>query len=814
MRESDGTPDEPRDQTGERDSSVAAVEPEELDRIFHEEIVPGLLSEAASVHPSEKPELVVVGGQMGAGKSTMIAEIKDSFADRGSVLHLSGDDFFRFHPRYAELMAQRDPDAIRHLVRDSGRWFRMAREHAIANRQHVILELAMGDPAKEAGIMREFADNGYTARAEVMAVAEPQSRLSTIGRYLDERIDHGVHRYTPPRLHEASFTGSQEMVGHLESADPPVRVEALTVRSRSGVLFENRRGPDGQWAHVPRAAEEMAHERDRPWTADEKRRYQEQLADVRRRIAQLAELRPEESATLTMLGQELRETEARALPWLDSDAHDEATTSHHDDDTGPPLDSAAPVTAEAEARYDQAHDAQHDIQAQTAGQHEYLRTAEERDLAEAPPEQHDQIRASYARAHELVDLATASDKASLRILAVIDEWHPSKGGVVSVNKNLCEALADLGHEVFVRVGHEVTGLEGADKVTLIAPREPDSSVELRHQLTSNMADLPTGIDAVIGHSRFSGPAAREIRDGMYPQARLVHIVHMVTDSLARVQGKPERVEVNHGLEADLVSTTDVAVGVGPALAEEAARLASMTGTSPVVHQMIPGIEFFDQVRPPADRETKRMLVFGRADDPVKGAMQAAEMVKKLNEQGIDVDLIVRGVPVDQMRAQLRSLREAAGRDVDVRPYTLERDEILADMRDANVVLMPSRAEGFGLVATEAAGAGVPIVVPSTSGAGRFFGDPDLFPSDLTAGMLVEQGYEDPVPVDRWVDALAHQLSDQDAAWDRALDLQQTLRDRQYTWESAGAALMDATATVPPREQPAAGMGSDRREPST
>ncbi|MFF3567979.1 zeta toxin family protein [Nocardia jiangxiensis] len=558
MRESDGTPDEPRDQTGERDSPVAAVEPEELDRIFHEEIIPGLLSDAASVPSSEKPELVVVGGQMGAGKSTMIAEIKDSFADRGSVLHLSGDDFFRFHPRYEELMAQRDPDAIRHLVRDSGRWFRMAREHAIANRQHVILELAMGDPAKEAGIMREFADNGYTARAEVMAVAEPQSRLSTIGRYLDERIDHGVHRYTPPRLHEASFTGSQEMVGHLESADPPVRIEALTVRSRSGVLFENRRGPDGQWAHVPRAAEEMAHERDRPWTADEKRRYQEQLADVRRRIAQLAELRPEESATLTMLGQELRETEAR----------------------------------------------------------------------------------------------------------------------------------------------------------------------------------------------------------------------------------------------------------------EAGRLAAMTGTSPVVHQMIPGIEFFDQVRPPADRQTKRMLVFGRADDPVKGAMQAAEMVKKLNEQGIDVDLIVRGVPVDQMRAQLRSLREAAGRDVDVRPYTLERDEILADMRDANVVLMPSRAEGFGLVATEAAGAGVPIVVPSTSGAGRFFGDPDLFPSNLTAGMLVEQGYEDPVPVDRWVDALAHQLSDQDAAWDRALDLQQTLRDRQYTWESAGAALVDATGMVPPREHPEAGIPSDHREPST
>lgn len=770
--------------------SVAAAsehESAELEQIFHERIVPELLSGAASVPHSEKPELVVVGGQMGAGKSTMIAEIKNSFADRGGALHVSGDDFFRFHPRYAELMAQHDADAIRHIVPDAARWYRMALDHAVSHRQHVILELAMGDPVGEARTMRQFIEEGYTARAEVIAVPEPQSRLSTISRYLSERVEEGVHRYTPPRLHDASYTGSQEMVGRLESADPPVRVEELKIRSRSEVLFENARGADGQWTHPTRAAEIMAHERNRPWTTAEQRTYQEQLAQVRRRMAHMAELRPDESETLTTLGRELRETEEQARSRL-----------------------------EAAARDVQTHDAQQQVHATGTAQHEYLRAAEQRDLAEAAPDQHDSIRASYERAHELVDLAAASDKAALRILAVIDEWHPSKGGVVSVNKNLCEALAGLGHDVFVRVGHELTGQEGADTVTLIAPRASDPNTPLRDQLTSDMRDLPPGADLVIGHSRFSGPAAREIRDAVYPQATLVHIVHMVTDSLGRVQGKPDSAVKNHRIEADLVSTADVAVGVGPALAEEAGRLAAMTGSSPVLHQMIPGIEFFEQVRPPEDRQTMRMLVFGRADDPVKGAMQAAKMVNKLNARGIDVDLIVRGVPMAQLHDQHRILVTAAGRDVDVRPYTLDRDEILADMRDANVVLMPSRAEGFGLVATEAAGAGVPIVVPSTSGAGRFFADPELFPSELTAGMLVEQGYEEPVPVDRWVDILEHELSDQDGAWDRALRLQQILRERQYTWESAGAALINAAGMVPPHRNPVAGVPSDHgqsREPS-
>ncbi|MQY24997.1 D-inositol-3-phosphate glycosyltransferase [Nocardia sp. RB56] len=788
----------------------AGVEAARGHRIFYEEIVPELLSEAASVPHSEKPELVVIGGQTGAGKSTMIAEIKNSFAERGGVLHLSGDDFFKFHPRYAELMRGVDADGIRHLVPDIVHWFGMAIDHAIENRQHVILELAMADPVSEAATMRNFIDHDYTARAEVIAVPESQSRLSMISRYLGERVDNGVHRYTPPTLHDASYTGSQEMVRQLESADPPARVEALTVRDRNGVLFENTRTPDGRWAAPPRAEEILAHERERAWTAAEQRGYREQLADVRRRIAEMAELRPDESATLTTLHRELRDTEALARPRLESPA--ETAALPHQEHTGPPRDTAVPEPGEAAARQTRTQEAAQHVGAGAVEQHEFLHAAERHDLAGAAPELHERIRANYARAHEIVDLSSASDKAGLRILALIDEWHPSKGGVISVNKNLCEALSDLGHEIFVRVSHPVTGNEGAEKVTLIPPRDPADN-SMRGNTVIDMRDLPPGVDVVLGHSRFSGPAAAQVRNTMYPQATLVHMVHMVTDSLARVKGEFDRAVTDRRIEADMVSAADVAVGVGPTLAEEATRLAELTGSDAVLHQLIPGIEFFDQVRPPGDRQTMRMLVFGRADDPVKGAMQAAKMVNELNERGVDVDLIVRGVPVAKLEDQHRLLVTAAGRDVDVRPYTLDRGDILADMHDANVVLMPSRAEGFGLVATEAAGAGVPIVVPSSSGAGRFFGDHALFPNEVTDGMLVEQGVEDHVSVDRWADILEAQLSNQDIAWDRALLLQQIMRDRNFTWESAGAALIDAIGMVPPREYPVIFEPDDHGRPS-
>ncbi|QIS17795.1 glycosyltransferase [Nocardia terpenica] len=393
-----------------------------------------------------------------------------------------------------------------------------------------------------------------------------------------------------------------------------------------------------------------------------------------------------------------------------------------------------------------------------------------------------------------------SGEKRLRILMMCTEWDPHKGGVVAVNKNLAEGFAEAGHEVFVRVGHEVTGAEGDGRVTVIGTREQDATVDAREQLTSHPEDLPEGIDVVIGHSRFSGFAAREVHDALYPEAKLVHVVHMVTDALARVQERPEVGPVREGYERDLISTSDVAVGVGPTLAEEAGRLAEMENADPRIHELVPGVPFEDHI-PLPEGEPQRMLVFGRVDDPQKGALQAAQMIRALNDRGLDVDLTVRGAPPETVAEAREILSAAAGRDVDVRPYTVDRAEILGDMREASVVVMPSRAEGFGLVAMEAAGAGVPVVVPDTSGAGRFIGDTARFPDEFARASTVRQGFEEQVPVDRWVDKLHEVLSDPVAARERAVDLQQRLRDQNLTWRSAAEDLARAVQDSPQRSTP-------------
>ncbi|WP_378740475.1 glycosyltransferase [Nocardia brasiliensis] len=390
--------------------------------------------------------------------------------------------------------------------------------------------------------------------------------------------------------------------------------------------------------------------------------------------------------------------------------------------------------------------------------------------------------------------------ARLRILLVCDDWGLDKGGIPAVNKNLAEGLAEAGHEVYVRVGHPVPENDGS-QATVIGPRTHDPQLRNQFHLTSDPEDLPSNVDAVIGHSRFSGYAAREIRDALYPDAKLVHVVHMATEALGRVQDRPQW-PARQWAETDLVSTSDISVGVGPKLVEEVHNLAGRSGSDPVVHELIPGVPFAEQVPRPQGEGPLKVLMFGR-NDVQKGANEAAQMIRELNARGIDVELIVRGVDPKELKDTRDFLSSIAAREVEVKPFSTDRRQLLADIQNANVVIMNSRAEGFGLVAIEAAGAGTPILISSGSGAGRFFGDTSRFPAEVGERILVEQGFDEVIPVDRWVDKLQTVLTDPDEAHAYARELQELMRNQNLTWKEAAerlAATIRETA-ISPAERP-------------
>lgn len=353
----------------------------------------------------------------------------------------------------------------------------------------------------------------------------------------------------------------------------------------------------------------------------------------------------------------------------------------------------------------------------------------------------------------------------LRVMTVSTEYWSNRGGVPTANRELTEAFGAAGAEVYARVSTvdfsnpELTHAQPTPGVHVIGVRhvwgvldakgEPDTRA-----MSMLPENLPPHVDVVVGHSRFSGGAAQWLVEHVYPDAKYIHVLHTSPEVLDALRGNPAEGLQHAQTERTLMRGADLVAGVGPLLGKEAARLsAEAAQVAPPVHEIIsdmPAVAGDPPPRPP-DRAGFEILVQGRAGDPIKGVDFAAELIAELRADGVDAHLTVRGAPDSAAAAiQARQLSEIAGNEVVVKPFTTNKAELLADLYQADLVMMPSMHEGFGLVASEAARAGVPVVVGEGTGAGLFFGDPHYVPAELGEPATVRDG----VTVQALRDALA------------------------------------------------------------
>lgn len=389
---------------------------------------------------------------------------------------------------------------------------------------------------------------------------------------------------------------------------------------------------------------------------------------------------------------------------------------------------------------------------------------------------------------------------SLRVLVLGTAWTGNGGH--TVNRELSAGLAQLGHQVTLRVsGPGSDSLPGVDVQELT----PIPGIDARGQLLRTDG-LPRNVDVLLGAGRFSSGAAGYLRDQFYPTAKVVHFVHAAVDELDRWRGDPDQANEHARTERDLISRADLVVGVGPLLADEARRLARMSANPPPVHELIAGITLRE---PPHYYEGQRrlnVLLFGRADDPLKGADTAAYAVGELQRRGIDVQLVVRGGNPNALREQEESLSSIAAMPVKVRPFTGDQRELDSDIRSADLVVIPSRQDGFPLTAMEAAGSGIPVLAGRNIGTGMFLSDPNRVAPQLGLPSVVPMKGNEPARElgTVWADHAEPLLRDLPGTRQRAMDLRVFLADR-YTWAHASEGLVRELESLPSRaaaEQPA------------
>lgn len=393
---------------------------------------------------------------------------------------------------------------------------------------------------------------------------------------------------------------------------------------------------------------------------------------------------------------------------------------------------------------------------------------------------------------------------AVKILVVATEWHSAHGGLSTLNRELCAALAKEGHAVSCLV-IDATAAELADAaahgvVLLTCPGDP--GVEELQRLLLVPADVleATKAQFVIGHDHITGPAAHHIARRVLKVPN-VHLVHTIPDEIEAHKSADLYENLTKGADkADVqfkqCKQADLVIGVGPRIYRE---IKDKLGAAPPVAQLRPGI-----VTSPTSTKKPMSTVFlfqGRLGDAqLKGAKLAVDATKIVRNYP-EVDhwerpiLIMRGFEKGRLEEQCSGIIDKESLESFVKPrfFTTDGESLGADLNEASLLLMPSKKEGFGLVALEAIAAGVPVLISADSGlAEMLHKDPEVLAAiDITSAqsaICIVDGKSDDV-IAEWAKQMRVVLSNREAAFARADQFKKDLAS-VLKWRSAARALVE------------------------
>ena len=260
---------------------------------------------------------------------------------------------------------------------------------------------------------------------------------------------------------------------------------------------------------------------------------------------------------------------------------------------------------------------------------------------------------------------------------------------------------------------------------------------------------PSGlvIDVIIGHGVKLGRQAQVIRDSHH--CAWVQVVHTAPEKLSMFKtyhGAISKGNKKQWTEVKLCKIADRVVAVGPKLHDIYSRYLSHIGKN--VFKLTPGIFTELSDLKTSNQESKEfwVLVFGRGDSEdfeLKGFDIAAKAVANLKDESYH--LIFVGAPCgNEEEVAEKLLEQGLNRSqLTVKEYLEDRDDLATLLSTANLAVMPSRTEGFGLTGLEALSAGLPFLVSKNSGFGEALQE---IPSG--SSWIVES--EDPV---QWAEAI-------------------------------------------------------------
>ena len=305
------------------------------------------------------------------------------------------------------------------------------------------------------------------------------------------------------------------------------------------------------------------------------------------------------------------------------------------------------------------------------------------------------------------------------------------------------------------------------------------------------ADEGVQYDMLHSHYWLSGWAARELRDAWgAPIVQMFHTLGKMKDSVASDPSQREtlrRIEV----ESEIVQFADRLVAATPA---EKEQLIKLYGADPAVISIVPPGVNLTHFRPLPMKSSRQQIGVDPADwmilfvgriEPLKGvdtliramALLAHECPTWVNRLSL---AIIGGDPNTNENAEMERLKQMHAElklgELVVFLGAKDQDTLQYYYNAAEVLVMPSHYESFGMVALEAMACGTPVIASDVGGLSHLV-------RDGKTGFHVPNG--DHVAL---ASTLARLL--QDDALRRRLGEQAWMWAQNYNWNKIGDRILD------------------------
>lgn len=366
-----------------------------------------------------------------------------------------------------------------------------------------------------------------------------------------------------------------------------------------------------------------------------------------------------------------------------------------------------------------------------------------------------------------------------------------------MNRELAIQLAkqsNVSVSLFVPKCSDEDKMEARKHNVKVAPADELPGFEETSWLSFPPKDLV--IDFIIGHSVVLGKHGQIIRRSH--NCKWLQFVHTAPDELAVYKdycnaiAKGERKQWD---EIKLCRMADLVVAVGPKLVEfYTAHLRScgkkVYNFTPSIFTDLSSIELTTQLS-----KTKfRILVFGRGDSEdfeLKGFDIAAKAVAALNDRSYLLTFL--GAPSGKETEVRNRLLQCDDRlsqnQLTVKGYLENREDLTCILCASNLVIIPSRTEGFGLTALEALSTGLPFLVSQNTGFAEAI-------QDIGPSFIVDS--EDPKV---WAEGIRNVRQ---KGSDRGFEECRKLRIRyaeRYSWENQCKDLVESMQTLAGVKEP-------------